>query len=220
MRRPRAQESVATRRGSSPTPAFADGTADTPKAETASRVLEIDEVDASTAVPEATSGTLAVALPSVPIAAPIAAPTDTIESGAGRDRRGGLLSVGEGLPSSNPRSDGETASSHQGRRISTFTDRCSTSCGPCRRMPTAAVRAPADGDDRRTLLSLNTADRPRGAAESRRAWQLEDSLVPWRKSLGWARWLAIGCLVLFAMATQFEARCRGWYDPHWSWKGV
>ena len=55
-----------------------------------------------------------------------------------------------------------------------------------------------------------------------RCRQLEDSLVPWRKSLGWARWVAIGCLVLIAVAiaTQFSQVPGLAIDPHWSWKGL
>jgi hypothetical protein len=55
-----------------------------------------------------------------------------------------------------------------------------------------------------------------------RCRQLEESLVPWRKSLGWTRWLAIACLVLIAgvVATQFSQVPGLAIDPHWSVKGA
>jgi hypothetical protein len=205
--------------------AFANETpeAEAPRAEVGSRVLELEEVaaassaDASTADPEAMTGTLhdeATPEPE-PVASgkPVAIPEDVrllweewtalVESLAlGKRRHRIKEAVYQQLHRSllgklrDPEVDTD-------RRL--LYQRMDTIIAPWLALATFAQTDPV------VLHSLWT-----------RCRQTEESLVSWRKSLGWARWVAIVCLVLIAAtaATQFSQVPGLAYDPHWSWKGM
>jgi eukaryotic-like serine/threonine-protein kinase len=220
-----AQESVAATRVVAHL-AFADGTADIagPKADAASRVLEIDEVDASTADPEATSGTVTDVQQFEPNAVPTEPePVDSGEPVAIADDVRLLWEEWTALVES-------MALGKRRHRIK------ETVYQQLHRSLLDKLRAPEEDAGRRRVhqrmesivapwMSLGTfAQTDRLVLQSlwTRARQLEDSLVPWRSSLGWARWMAIACLLLFAVAvaTQFSQVPGLAYDPHWSWKGA
>jgi eukaryotic-like serine/threonine-protein kinase len=189
-----------------------------------SRILEIDEVDASTADPEATSGTVA----DVPRTAATAEaePMSLTESGR-------PVAIAEDVRLLWEEWTALVESLAMGKRRHRIKEAVYQQLY---RALVDKLRAPEEDAGRRRVhqrmesivapwLSLSTfAQTDPIVLQSlwTRTRQLEDSLVPWRKSLGWARWVAIGCLVLFAIAvaTQFSQVPGLAIDPHWSWKGL
>ena len=204
--------------------AFADATPDaaTPEADTASRVLEIEEVaDVSTADPEAMSGTVADVLRPEALAE-----VEAVESGKPVEIAADVRLLWEEWTAL-------VESLAMGKRRLRIKEAVYQQLY---RGLLGKLRAPVDDVDRRAVhqrmesivapwLSLATfAQTDAMVLQSlwTRCRQLEESLVPWRKSLGWTRWLAIACLVLIAgiVATQFSQVPGLAIDPHWSVKGL
>jgi eukaryotic-like serine/threonine-protein kinase len=202
--------------------AFADEASKaTPKAERASRVLEIEEVaDASTADPEPMCGTVA------DIAGPEAfAEAEPVASGKPVEIAADVRLLWEEWTAL-------VESLAMGKRRLRIKEAVYQQL---HRSLLAKLRVPADDADRRSVhqrmesivapwLSLATFAQT-DAVVLHSLWtrcrQLEESLVPWRKSLNWTRWLAIACLVLIAgiVATQFSQVPGLAIDPRWSLKG-